>query len=758
MFKASALRHMCEYIKAYVINLKRWFVKSEEAEHTENKHEEPTIELEIEHDYKEYESNKDLPNEQSDRRRIHQDCPSPVATCSLPNESSGLCGISGFYNLRFFWSSYDLILDVDVVVAAVVDLEEEIEEGKSVKRKLLYECESQGHPTGICKKQNLNFDVTNVGSSVMTVDNGINEPSVIQHRTHLDPSNMVDSNTVEKDLADRQNVQVHSNVIKDYMQRLSPLGSAMRHYSSATKQLTVRDALNSALSEEMAADSSVFVMGEEVGEYQGAYKITKGLLDKYGPERIVDTPITETGFTGIGVGVAYHGLRPVIEFMLFNFALQMIVIWNPSVICLCGSYLESKMIVIWNPSVRKCVGIVIPNVLYSPEGYTRIAFGLYPDTSDPELVKVNVVKTTPICWEVQDHVYIDGIIYWRSRDMVNEALGLLEYYKVGGMSLCDVWMRKDGVNKPFTKIYTVKVEGMLVFSYRVSRFRNNGEVLLQLDDDDFGSQIEVYEPSSGRINSVGISGKRYTYEFSPIFILIFIDDNSAVDMNGTMDNLEERITNLEMNDAFHWLEGLNRELKHCKLNMEDHDHPIMKSLKIAHGLHRGRNFLESFDGPINDPILLLMELPHMLHLKGKIFKSCRCFLLVFRDDIGSTEFTIYEMMKGSSVWSVRYLVNIVQLLNPLPKGWSIRTGVWSICLGEGEEDAFMVINLSGKVVKYNQISKTNTEIFYIGSNQIDDDDDDADDDDVILFIPPFKVDPNLMSSFSLLQVCDYRSL
>nr|GEW53215.1 pyruvate dehydrogenase E1 component subunit beta-1, mitochondrial-like [Tanacetum cinerariifolium] len=113
-------------------------------------------------------------------------------------------------------------------------------------------------------------------------------------------------------------------VIKDYMQRLSPLGSAMRHYCSATKQLTVRDALNSALSEEMAADSSVFVMGEEVGEYQGAYKITKGLLDKYGPERVVDTPITEAGFTGIGVGAAYHGLRPVIEFMTFNFALQAI--------------------------------------------------------------------------------------------------------------------------------------------------------------------------------------------------------------------------------------------------------------------------------------------------------------------------------------------------------------------------------------------------------------------------------------------------
>nr|GEU36093.1 hypothetical protein [Tanacetum cinerariifolium] len=81
------------------------------------------------------------------------------------------------------------------------------------------------------------------------------------------------------------------------------------------------------------------------------------------------------------------------------------------------------------------------------------------------------------------------------------------------------------------------------------------------------------------------------------------------------------------------------------------------------------------------------ELPHMLHLEWKFFESCGCLLLVCIDDIGSTEFTIYEMMKGSSVWPVRYLVNIVQLLNPLPEGWSIRTGVCSICLGEGEDDA-----------------------------------------------------------------------
>ncbi|KAI9177232.1 hypothetical protein LWI28_012652 [Acer negundo] len=99
---------------------------------------------------------------------------------------------------------------------------------------------------------------------------------------------------------------------------------ASRSFSSAAKEMTVRDALNSALDEEMSADPTVFVMGEEVGEYQGAYKITKGLLEKYGPQRVFDTPITEAGFAGIGVGAAYHSLRPVVEFMTFNFSMQAI--------------------------------------------------------------------------------------------------------------------------------------------------------------------------------------------------------------------------------------------------------------------------------------------------------------------------------------------------------------------------------------------------------------------------------------------------
>ncbi|OWJ76313.1 pyruvate dehydrogenase complex E1 component subunit beta [Haematobacter genomosp. 1] len=90
------------------------------------------------------------------------------------------------------------------------------------------------------------------------------------------------------------------------------------------KTMTVREALREAMAEEMRADDTVFLMGEEVGEYQGAYKISQGLLDEFGARRVVDTPITEHGFAGIGVGAAFGGLRPIVEFMTFNFAMQAI--------------------------------------------------------------------------------------------------------------------------------------------------------------------------------------------------------------------------------------------------------------------------------------------------------------------------------------------------------------------------------------------------------------------------------------------------
>jgi len=87
------------------------------------------------------------------------------------------------------------------------------------------------------------------------------------------------------------------------------------------REIQFREALREAMSEEMRRDKNVFVMGEEVAEYNGAYKVTQGMLDEFGPERMYDTPISELGFTGLGVGAAINGLRPIIEFMTFNFSL-----------------------------------------------------------------------------------------------------------------------------------------------------------------------------------------------------------------------------------------------------------------------------------------------------------------------------------------------------------------------------------------------------------------------------------------------------
>eukprot|EP00803_Ostreobium_quekettii_P003573 evm.model.scf_1318.5 EVM.evm.TU.scf_1318.5 scf_1318:31106-35775(-) len=98
----------------------------------------------------------------------------------------------------------------------------------------------------------------------------------------------------------------------------------LRCMATEPTTMTVREALNSALDEEMVRDEKVYVMGEEVAEYQGAYKITKGLLAKHGPKRVRDTPITEAGFTGLAVGAAFSGLRPVVEFMTWNFSMQAI--------------------------------------------------------------------------------------------------------------------------------------------------------------------------------------------------------------------------------------------------------------------------------------------------------------------------------------------------------------------------------------------------------------------------------------------------
>ncbi|MCZ6604293.1 MAG: pyruvate dehydrogenase complex E1 component subunit beta [Alphaproteobacteria bacterium] len=95
-------------------------------------------------------------------------------------------------------------------------------------------------------------------------------------------------------------------------------------YEGETTVMTVREALRDAMAEELRRDEAVFLMGEEVAQYQGAYKVSQGLLEEFGPERVIDTPITEQGFAGLGVGASFTGLRPIIEFMTFNFAMQAI--------------------------------------------------------------------------------------------------------------------------------------------------------------------------------------------------------------------------------------------------------------------------------------------------------------------------------------------------------------------------------------------------------------------------------------------------
>jgi len=102
---------------------------------------------------------------------------------------------------------------------------------------------------------------------------------------------------------------------------------AARTFTSSpitNEKMTVRESINSAMSDEIERDSKVFLIGEEVAQYNGAYKVSKGMWDRYGDQRVVDTPITEAGFTGLAVGAGLAGLRPVVEFMTFNFALQAI--------------------------------------------------------------------------------------------------------------------------------------------------------------------------------------------------------------------------------------------------------------------------------------------------------------------------------------------------------------------------------------------------------------------------------------------------
>ena len=118
--------------------------------------------------------------------------------------------------------------------------------------------------------------------------------------------------------------ETHQSGIEHSFKNKGPSRDPEVPEGTTMKTVTVREALRDAMAEEMRADERVFVMGEEVAQYQGAYKVTQGLLDEFGPKRVIDTPITEYGFAGIGTGAAMGGLRPIVEFMTFNFAMQAI--------------------------------------------------------------------------------------------------------------------------------------------------------------------------------------------------------------------------------------------------------------------------------------------------------------------------------------------------------------------------------------------------------------------------------------------------
>jgi pyruvate dehydrogenase E1 component beta subunit len=128
-----------------------------------------------------------------------------------------------------------------------------------------------------------------------------------------------DSGNEEKQAGNQtKNLRVQNELV----QEVSSKTKDSKNVSTKNVEITVREALRDAMAEEMRSDKHVFLMGEEVAQYQGAYKVSQGLLDEFGAERVIDTPITEHGFTGLAIGAAFGGLKPIVEFMTFNFALQ----------------------------------------------------------------------------------------------------------------------------------------------------------------------------------------------------------------------------------------------------------------------------------------------------------------------------------------------------------------------------------------------------------------------------------------------------
>ncbi|GJS07893.1 receptor-like serine/threonine-protein kinase SD1-8 [Tanacetum coccineum] len=230
-------------------------------------------------------------------------------------------------------------------------------------------------------------------------------------------------------------------------------------------------------------------------------------------------------------------------------------------------------------------------------------------------------------------------------------------------------------------------------------------------------KVTILQSCNGLLLCTGSRRHAFDYIYNPstnFFKILPEPDYANVDSNvyGCVG-----LSAMYWNNALHWLETENSQLTHYKLNIEYPDHPIITIIQIPQSLQQGRNFFKSYGNIL--PMIITIQIPHILHLEGKLFDSRGCLLLVRQDDFGSSKFTIYDMMKGSSVWSVRYHVDTDDFMTPLSEGWSIRSTVWSIVLGEREDNSFLVINLSGKVVEYNLISKKPFAMYDMRPKQVD---------------------------------------
>ena len=169
---------------------------------------------------------------------------------------------------------------------------------------------------------------------VEAVDEGVIEKLLYKEGEQSIPVNSTiailsgDNNEEEenKDLPEQPKDNEDSSISTNNIVQKSSLKENKQNIDTSLDEnlITMRQAIRDAMAEEMRKNESVFVIGEEVGEYQGAYKVTQGLLEEFGPKRIIDTPISEQGFTGLAIGSAFKGLRPIVEFMTFNFSMQAI--------------------------------------------------------------------------------------------------------------------------------------------------------------------------------------------------------------------------------------------------------------------------------------------------------------------------------------------------------------------------------------------------------------------------------------------------